>query len=211
MNSTYFHFIFKEARLIYQFETGQAEQQEAQKTKTETKEGLVSNDKLEKASHTPEASEDMREELVHIAENKGEKYTEQSKETTNPDLSVLRGHENLQSSERLDAVAKKSPELVLGLANKLKDRPDYPKLIDTAFQNAAKNNPAAALAFIHLCPADKRDAVTKQAIRSAFEQKDPHTAAGYASLLKPKDREAVMAIVKKKDPDGYRRYHSAQA
>jgi len=87
--------------------------------------------------------------------------------------------ENL-TDERLAEMGKTHPENILGSPNQLKDRPGFPKILETAARAAAEKNPSAAVV---LDMAFKNESYHSEIMTVAFNklvQSDPRMVLGYA-------------------------------
>jgi len=174
-----------------------AEHQEAQKAKAPEKVDL----KLQEASASNEKTKDYTDKKVKEFKNDGSDVMQKAWEKVDAKLKTLQASPDDLSLEQLNDMAKKTPELVLGLANQLQDNPE---LVEEAFQNAVESNPASALAFNFVYNSPDRYPLIQKAIGNALRQGDPRAAAGYSYLLKPSDAAALKAVITKVDPSSLR-------
>jgi hypothetical protein len=185
----------KPQRLVYQVETTKAPEKIGPKSTTE-----VPKD-IQNASETNDKTLKDIEGRQEKAENDGSDVMQKSWEKVDAKLKTLQASPDDLSSEQLSDMARKTPELVLGLANQLQD---HPELVVEAFQNAVESNPASALAFNFVYNSSDRYPMIQKAIGNALRQGDPRTAAGYSYLLKPNDAAALKTVITKVDPSSLR-------
>ena len=156
---------------------------------------------IQNASETNDKTMKDIEGRQEKAKDDGSDMMQKAWEKVDAKLQTLQSSPDDLSPEQLNDMARKTPELVLGLANQLQD---HPELVVEAFQNAVESNPAAALAFNFVYNSPDRYPMIQKAIGNALRQGDPRTAAGYSYLLKPNDEEALRTVIARVDPSSLR-------